>query len=123
MQQSLEKKLGAQFGKIPILPSQSLNMQITGASEEDIVNSGLQYTMERSAKVLYRILYAYEYITSEYEYELPDKPEPTCSHGARSQNVVRTADKYGLGLDLRTAAYINAIEKIYTVYIQAGLTF
>nr|XP_006820007.1 PREDICTED: glutamate dehydrogenase 1, mitochondrial-like [Saccoglossus kowalevskii] len=40
-----------------------------------------------------------------------------------SRNIMRTAMKYNLGLDLRTAAFILAIEKIYTSYKEAGLTF
>jgi glutamate dehydrogenase (NAD(P)+) len=88
VQKSLEHKFARHGGSIPVTPSESFEKRISGASEEDVVNSGLEYTMERSAR-----------------------------------SIMRTAESYNLGLDLRTAAYINAIVKIYQVYRDAGITF
>ncbi|XP_045212082.1 glutamate dehydrogenase, mitochondrial-like isoform X1 [Mercenaria mercenaria] len=88
VQNSLERKFGKNGGVIPIVPSDNFETRIAGASEKDIVHSGLEYTMERSAR-----------------------------------NIMRTAMKYNLGLDLRTAAFITSIEKIFRVYYNAGLTF
>lgn len=88
VQRSLERKFGKDGGAIPIVPSEEFERRIAGASEKDIVHSGLEYTMERSAR-----------------------------------NIMKTAMEYKLGLDLRTAAYITAIEKIFVVYREAGLTF
>ncbi|XP_045461481.1 glutamate dehydrogenase, mitochondrial isoform X2 [Harmonia axyridis] len=88
VQESLERKFGKSGGRIPITPSESFQKKIHGASEKDIVHSGLDYTMERSAKA-----------------------------------IMRTAQKFNLGLDLRTAAYINSVEKIFNTYSEAGLTF
>ncbi|KAK3579447.1 hypothetical protein CHS0354_028247 [Potamilus streckersoni] len=88
VQKSLERKFGRNGGVIPITPTPEFEARIAGASEKDIVHSGLEYTMERSAR-----------------------------------NIMKTAMKYNLGLDLRTAAYITAIEKIFKVYMEAGLTF
>jgi len=88
VQQSLERKFGRAGGSIPIQPSPEFQDRISGASEKDIVHSGLAFSMERSARA-----------------------------------IMKTAMKYNLGLDLRTAAYINSIEKIFKCYDEAGFTF
>ena len=89
VQDSLERHFGRDKPKgIPIVPSEQFSKKISGASEKDIVHSGLEYTMERSATA-----------------------------------IMRTAVKYNLGLDLRTATFINAIEKIFINYSESGFTF
>lgn len=50
VQESLERKF-TDMGRIPIVPSVTFQKKIAGASEKDIVHSGLSFTMERSAKV------------------------------------------------------------------------
>ncbi|EHB18235.1 Glutamate dehydrogenase 1, mitochondrial [Heterocephalus glaber] len=45
----------------------------------------------------------------------------TMEHSAR--RIMHTAVKYNLGLDLRTAADVNTIEKVFKVYSEAGVTF
>ncbi|XP_064388934.1 glutamate dehydrogenase 1, mitochondrial-like [Halichondria panicea] len=88
VQRSLEAKFsGGRAGSIPITATPAFSARIAGASEKDIVNSGLEYTMERSAK-----------------------------------QIMRAVREYNLGLDLRTAAYVCALQKIYTVYLAAGIT-
>lgn len=95
VQESLEKIFSERCkaenrcaGKMPIVPSEAFMKRISGASEKDIVNSGLAFTMERSSKA-----------------------------------IMKTAELYNLGLDLRTAAYINSIQKIFNTYRDAGLAF
>lgn len=88
VQDSLEKQFGKMGGRIAVEPSTEFFKRMAGASEKDIVHSGLEYTMERSARA-----------------------------------IMRTTQKYQLGLDIRTAAYVNAIEKIVKVYESAGFTF
>merc|ERR1711944_268890 len=88
VQDSLERHFGKGNGKIPVTLSQEFDARMSGASEKDIVLSGLDYSMERTAR-----------------------------------SIMNTAITYNLGLDLRTAAYINSISKIFKTYRDAGLTF
>ncbi len=88
VQDSLERRFGRIGDKIEINPSAEFDRRMSGASEKDIVQSGLEYTMERAGKA-----------------------------------IMNTSIRYDLNLDLRTAAYINAVRKIFKSYRDAGLTF
>ncbi|XP_044739557.1 glutamate dehydrogenase, mitochondrial-like [Chrysoperla carnea] len=89
VQESLERRFCKEgAGKIPITPSAEFEARICGASEKDIVHSGLAYTMERSGKA-----------------------------------IIKTAEELNLGFDLRTAAYVNSVSKIFSTYSEAGLAF
>merc|ERR1712020_530318 len=88
VQDSLERRFGRSEGRIPVTPSTEFDRRMAGASERDIVHSGLEYSMERTARA-----------------------------------IMNTAVEYNLGLDLRSAAYINSISKIFKTYRNAGLTF
>merc|ERR1711981_117325 len=85
IQSSLDKKFGQFGGSIEIGPNEKMIKRMKGASEKDIVQSGLQYTMERSGKMIIDRVHAYD-----------------------------------LGLDVRTAAFILAAEKVYGTTHQAG---
>merc|ERR1712066_295251 len=88
VQNSLERRFGKVGGPIPVTPSDEFLSKMAGASEKDIVHSGLDYSMERTAK-----------------------------------SIMKTVDKYDLGLDLRTAAYINSVTKIFGTYKTAGMAY
>merc|ERR1711997_798637 len=88
VQDSLERRFGKVGGAIPVTASEAFESKMAGASEKDIVHSGLDYSMERCARA-----------------------------------IMDTVMSYELGLDLRTAAYINSVSKIFKTYRDAGLTF
>merc|ERR1711931_342947 len=50
VQESLERRFGRVGGGIPVLPNHEFNERMSGASEKDIVHSGLDYSMERTAE-------------------------------------------------------------------------
>ena len=81
----MERRFGRVGGRIPVTPSEEFEKRMEGASEKDIVQSGLDYSMERTAKA-----------------------------------IMNTAAMYDLGLDLRTAAYINSITKIFRKILGSG---
>lgn len=88
VQKSLEQKFGATAGSIPIQPTPQYLNRMSGADEEALVESGLEYTMDRAANQIKKI-----------------------------------ATDSGLGIDMRTAALVYAVEKIYKIYNEAGLTY
>jgi len=86
---SVTDSLNAHFPDQGISVNANANMmnRMNGASEKDIVQSGLQYTMERSAK-----------------------------------QIISRVHAYDLGLDVRSAAFILACEKVYNTTHQAGFS-
>jgi len=68
-----------------IAPNAAMEQRMRGASEKDIVHSGLQYTMERSARA-----------------------------------IIKCAEEFDVGLDIRDAAFILAIERVYMTSAQHG---
>ncbi|XP_068626155.1 glutamate dehydrogenase, mitochondrial-like [Battus philenor] len=83
---SVEKSLKACKIDAKIEPTPLFQSMMSGASEEHIVTSGLEYSMTNAC-----------------------------------QNVARAATTHNLQLDMRTAAYITAIEKIFVTYDEHGL--
>ncbi|VDO05106.1 unnamed protein product [Rodentolepis nana] len=87
--ESVEESLEHAFGKkVGINPTKALQERYDNISEEDVVHSGLHYSVQRA-----------------------------------SNNVMDTCDRYHLGIDVRTAAYISAIEKIFLTFHKSGMTF
>ena len=51
------------------------------------------------------------------------KSEFNCDFSFLFQQIMHCASEYELGLDIRTAAYIVSMEKVYNTYTVAGFTF
>jgi len=52
VQDSLERRFGHVGGAIPVTPSEDFESRMSGASEKDIVHSGLDYSMQRTARAI-----------------------------------------------------------------------
>ncbi|RZB41592.1 ELFV dehydrog domain containing protein [Asbolus verrucosus] len=88
VEESLRRSFCGVGDQISITPSEAFKKRIAGASEKDIVHSGLEYTMGRAAKA-----------------------------------IKKTVEENKLGMDLRAAAYMTSVEKIFSTINVAGLTF
>jgi glutamate dehydrogenase (NAD(P)+) len=40
-----------------------------------------------------------------------------------AKNIMKVANQYNLGLDIRSAAYVHSIEKIFQTFADQGLAF
>merc|ERR1712083_933532 len=60
VQDSLERRFGKVGGAIPVTPSKDFEAKMAGASEKDIVHSGLDYSMERCARAIMDTAMSYD---------------------------------------------------------------
>jgi len=92
-----------------VTPSVEFDRRMSGASEKDIVHSGLDYTMERTARAIMSTAIAYNLGLDLVTYEVAI--------------VEKKSRMNSLMIFQRTAAYINSVTKIFKTYRDAGLTF
>ena len=81
---------------------------------QDIVHSSFDYSMERTATNMMNTAIKWD----QYHYHsiFSDKK-------ANIEIMAQIIVRMDLGLDIRTAAYINSITKIFQTYMAASLTF
>ena len=84
------------------------------------MHSGLEQTMEKSARV--NIDRAINFCFSTFHIDFGQLILQK-KNKQKQKAIMATALKYNLGLDIRTAAYVNSIEKISKIYESAGFTF
>ncbi|CAH2981921.1 unnamed protein product [Chilo suppressalis] len=101
------------FGKLSIKFWRDSNTALLDSVEKSLKSASVDAKISPSPQFQDMITGASErhIVNSGLEYSMVNACE----------NVMRAAKKYNLGLDLRTAAYITAIEKIFVTYDEQGL--
>lgn len=76
-------RFGRVGGKIAVTPSEEFNRRMSGASEKDIVHSGLDYSMERTAHSVskqdhctFNFEVTYVSISIDYDHSYGDESRP-----------------------------------------------
>ena len=75
-------------GKIAVTPSEEFNRRMSGASEKDIVHSGLDYSMERTAHSVSKQDYyltfevTYANISIDYDHSYGDESRPRLAYSS-----------------------------------------
>lgn len=85
----------------------------------DSISCSLQQTLGKEIEITF---------TKELEERMKEASEKTIVQSSLSYNMLKcaidihkTSDKYDLGLDLRSAAYVNAVAKVFETYEESGL--
>ncbi|XP_048000071.1 glutamate dehydrogenase, mitochondrial-like [Leguminivora glycinivorella] len=102
------------YGKLSIKFWKDSNTALLDSVEQSLKKADIKATIEPTPMFQAMICGANEelLVNSGLEYSMTK----ACN------NVMRAAKQYDLGLDVRTAAYVTAIERIFLTYDEQGLT-